>query len=231
MGAFLDHLGGDGATSVAPGAARRGGGGEPTSIFHGQRLDYDMILELIPPGASVLDLGCGSGGAAAAGCASAATRALVGVELDERRRARLRRARPRRRPADLEQGLAPFADGQFDVVVLSQTLQAVVDTEGIIDEMLRVGRPGIVSFPNFAYRTLRRMLAEEGRAPKAGRRRTSFEWYNTPNRRFPSIADFEEFCARQGHPHATARCTSTANPAHWIDRRSEPATPTWRFSC
>ena len=121
----------------------------------------------------------------------------VGVELDERAVLACVECGLDVVQRDLEDGLSPFTDGQFDVVVLSQTLQAVTDTEGIIDEMLRVGRLGIVSFPNFAYHELRRMLAEEGRSPKA-RGPYHFEWYNTPNRRFPSIADFEEFCARRG---------------------------------
>ena len=80
--------------------------------------------------------------------------------------------------------------------MLSQTLQAVHDVEGVIAEMLRVGRICIVSFPNFAYHKLRRMLAEEGRAPKsAGLLR--YEWYNTPNIRFFTIADFESSAARR----------------------------------
>jgi homoserine O-acetyltransferase len=102
---------------------------------------------------------------------------------------------------DLEHGLSPFTDGQFDVVVLSQTLQSIVDTEGIIDEMLRVGRAAIVSFTNFAYHKIRKMLFEKGRSPKA-EGVYQFDWYNTPNRRFPSIADVEDFCARKRiHTH------------------------------
>jgi homoserine O-acetyltransferase/O-succinyltransferase len=62
--------------------------------------------------------------------------------------------------------------------------------------MLRVGRTCIVSIPNFAYHRLRRMLAEEGRAPKAGGV-LHYEWYNTPNIRFFSIADFEDFCRKK----------------------------------
>lgn len=76
-------------------------------------------------------------------------------------------------------------------------MQSIVDTEGIINELLRVGRSCIVSFPNFAYHKLRKMLYEEGRSPKA-EGVYQFEWYNTPNRRFPSIADVEGFCASRG---------------------------------
>ena len=94
---------------------------------------------------------------------------------------------------DLNAGLGAFRDNQFDVVVLSQTMQAVENTERVIDEMLRVGRKAIVCFSNFAYHKLRRMLFEDGLSPKASGP-YHYEWYNTPNRRFPTIADFEAFC-------------------------------------
>jgi methionine biosynthesis protein MetW len=78
-------------------------------------------------------------------------------------------------------------------VVLSQTLQAVHDVQGVIAEILRVGRTGIVSFPNLAYHKLRRVLADEGRAPRAlGRLHDN--WYDTGDIRFLSITDFETFC-------------------------------------
>jgi homoserine O-acetyltransferase len=189
--AFLGHLGTEPpAGSVDTAAARR------TSIFHGNRLDYDMIVELIAPGASVLDLGCGSGELLARLRDRGHAR-LVGVELDEEVILACVRRRIDVVQADLEKGLSGFSDGQFDVVVLSQTLQSIIDTEGIVDEMLRVGRAGIVSFPNFGYHKLRKMLYEEGRSPKA-EGPFHFEWYNTPNRRFPTIADVEEFCASKG---------------------------------
>jgi methionine biosynthesis protein MetW len=99
--------------------------------------------------------------------------------------------------ADLNSGLAPFPDSQFDYVVLSHTLQAVRDVERLITDMLRVGRRSIVSFPNFAYHKLRAMLNELGRSPvSSGLLR--YQWYDTPNIRFFTIADFEEFCAQRG---------------------------------
>jgi methionine biosynthesis protein MetW len=87
--------------------------------------------------------------------------------------------------------------------VLSQTLQAVYDVEAVINEMLRVGRTGIVSFPNFAYHKLRRMLAENGRAPRSAGV-LHYEWYDTPNIRFLTIADFDDFC-RHKHIHVHRR--------------------------
>ena len=99
--------------------------------------------------------------------------------------------------ADLNKGLAAFADGQFDIVVLSQTLQTVLDAPRVLHDMLRVGRRGIVSFPNVAYRKLRAELAEHGRAPRV-HAEYGFQWHNTPYVRSLSIADFEEFCRQQG---------------------------------
>jgi methionine biosynthesis protein MetW len=95
--------------------------------------------------------------------------------------------------ADLNKGLGVFATGQFDCVVLSQTLQAVQDVEGVLTEMVRIGKTCIVSIPNFGYHRLRKMLAETGRAPKSAGV-LHYEWYNTPNIRFFTIADFEDFC-------------------------------------
>jgi methionine biosynthesis protein MetW len=89
--------------------------------------------------------------------------------------------------------LRPFADKQFDCVVLSQTLQAVKDVEGVIAEMLRVGSTCIVSFPNLAFYRFRQILAEDGRAPR-GYGWLKDKWYNTADIRFLSIADSETFC-------------------------------------
>lgn len=164
----------------------------PTSIFRQQRLDYDRIAELIPAKTAVLDLGCGTG-TLLARLKRERHRHLLGVELDERSiLAGIRRDLDIVQ-TDLDKGLSCFSDWQFDYIVLSQTLQAVKDVELVINEMLRVGRTCILSFPNFAYKKLRQMLAEEGRSPKAGGV-LRYEWYNTPNRRFFSMADFDDYC-------------------------------------
>ncbi|HYB91591.1 MAG TPA: homoserine O-acetyltransferase [Candidatus Binataceae bacterium] len=175
----------------------------PTSLFHPQRhrLDYDRIIELIPPGASVLDLGCGSGGLLAR-IKEANRHRLVGVELDEHAVVSGIHRGLDIVQADLNKGLGLFADHQFDWIVLSQTLQAVRDVDGVIAEILRVGRQCIVSFPNLAFHRLRRILADEGRAPRAyGWMRD--KWYDTPDIRFLSISDFESFCREKDiHIHS-----------------------------
>lgn len=163
----------------------------PNSIFRQHRLDYDRIMELLPAGASVLDLGCGAGGLLAR-LKELNHRRLAGVELDEQKIVTCVSRGLDVIQADLNHAL-PFSDREFDCVIVSQTLQTVYDVEALLRETMRVGKTCIVSIPNFAYHRLRRMLVEEGRAPKAPGV-LHYEWYNTPNIRFFTIADFEDFC-------------------------------------
>ncbi len=167
-----------------------------TSIFEHRRLDYDTILDLIPPEASVLDLGCGTGELLAR-LRDRNHHQIMGIEWDEQAIVACIRRGLDVVQTDLNKGLAAFADGQFDIVVLSQTLQTVLDAPRVLRDMLRVGRRGIVSFPNVAYRKLRAELAEQGRAPRV-HAEYGFQWHNTPYVRSLSISDFEEFCRQQG---------------------------------
>ena len=185
---FINHL--------APSTQTPAPASPPTTAPAGallqHRLDHDCILDLVPAGARVLDLGCGSGTLIERlrrdrGCR------VMGVELDERNLVACVDRGLDVVQVDLNRGLRAFSTGEFDFVILSQTLQAVSDVEGLVTEMLRVGRTVIVSIPNFAYHRLRRMLAEDGRAPKSSGV-LRHEWYNTPNIRFFTIADFEDFC-------------------------------------
>lgn len=187
----------------------------PTSIFHRRRLDYDLIASLIEPGQRVLDLGCGDGELLAR-LAARGHRRSVGVELDPRAVVVSVGRGLDVIQADLEHGLPGFRDGQFDVAVLSQTLQSVTDTERLLDEMLRVARRAIVSFPNFAFRELRAMLWYEGRSPKT-RGAYGYDWWNTPNRRFPSLLDVEELCARRGIAVARRVAIDSATGTQVVD--------------
>ena len=99
--------------------------------------------------------------------------------------------------ADLNEGLSIFGDKSFDCVTLSRTLQTVRNVDRVVEDMLRVGRRCVVSFPNFGYKPLREMLYAHGKAPEApGLLR--YKWYNTPNIRFFSITDFQEYCREKG---------------------------------
>jgi homoserine O-acetyltransferase len=169
----------------------------PTSIFGAKRLDYDLLSELIEPDASVLDVGCGRGGLLKR-LTQRGHRYLVGVELDEQAILTCLRRGLDVIQADLNEGLPDFADRQFDCVVLSQTLQSIVRTEAVVDAVLRVGRRCIISFPNFAHRRIRQALHEQGRSPVTESGPLSHAWYNTPNRRFLSVLDWQEFCTARG---------------------------------
>lgn len=190
--AFLDQLG----TARRERVSVQEGAHGPTSIFHQHRLDYDRIVELVPAGATVLDLGCGPGSLLAR-LREGDHRRLVGVELDEKNILACIGRGLDVLQMDVNKELGAFGTGQFDCVILSRTLQAVYDVERVLTEMLRIGRTCVVSIPNFAYHRLTRMLAEEGRAPKSGGV-LRYEWYNTPNIRFFTIADFEDFCRTKG---------------------------------
>ena len=94
---------------------------------------------------------------------------------------------------NLESGMAEIADQSFDIVILSQTLQAMKRTEAVVADMLRVGREAIVTFPNFGYWKHRTQIALGGRMPVSDD--LPYQWYDTPNVHLFTIADFESFCA------------------------------------
>ena len=185
-GFFLNLLGDDISVGSEP------TNHSPTSIFHhSRRMDYELITELIPPEASVLDLGCGSGGLLDS-LKQRGNTLLQGVELTEENILACVRGGFDVVHDDLNEGLSFFSDDQFDFVVLSRTLQAVGNVELVVDEMLRVGKRCIVSVPNFAYHKLVDMLVKTGRSPEAGL--LHYKWYNTPNIRILTLNDFTDFC-------------------------------------
>ncbi len=169
---------------------------EPTSIFYADRLDYEVILRLVPEGSSILDLGCGNGELLSI-LRDRGHERLLGVERDAKEVAQAISLGLDVLHADLDRGLAAIPDRGFDVALLSQTLQSIVDVAFVLDEVVRVARRAIVSFPNFAHAPMREMFMREGRLPKE-EGPYAHEWFDTPNRRFPSILDFEELCATRG---------------------------------
>ena len=171
-------------------AGARGNG----AAKNGARADFEAIAAWIRPGASVLDLGCGDG-ALLAYLKKTRNIAGYGVEIDPAKIAAGVRNGVNVVQADLEADLSLFADASFDHVILSQTLQAMKHTESIVAEMLRVGREGIVTFPNFAYWRYRLQVLA-GRMPVADS--LPYQWYETPNIHLCSIADFESFCRHRG---------------------------------
>lgn len=158
------------------------------------RPDFDVIAGWIEPGHKVLDLGCGDGSLLKH---LIDTRGVQGwgVEIEDANILAAIRQGINVIQGNLEKGLDEFADQAFDHVVLSRTLQTVRHTEGILREMLRVGREAVVSFPNFAYwKNLRSVL--DGRMPVS--EDLPYQWYDSPNVRFFTLLDFEALCTQMG---------------------------------
>ncbi|MEZ0232480.1 MAG: methionine biosynthesis protein MetW [Methylophilaceae bacterium] len=157
-----------------------------------KRRDFALIAKWIGAGAKVLDLGCGDGALLGYLRDTLEVRGY-GVEKDDANWLASMQNNIDVIQMDLEAGLSGFDDKSFDVVILSQTLQAVQNTEGIIQEMLRVGREAIVTFPNFGYWPLRSQLIA-GQMPVS--ENLPYQWYDTPNVHLCTIKDFDEFCEK-----------------------------------
>jgi len=154
------------------------------------RHDFALIAKWIAPNSKVLDLGCGDGDLLDYLRDTKQVKGY-GVEKDDASWLTCMKNGIDVIQMDLEAGLSGFEAQSFDVVVLSQTLQAVQNTEGIVREMLRVGREAIVTFPNFGYWRHRYQLIA-GQMPVS--KNLPYEWYDTPNVHLCTIKDFDEFC-------------------------------------
>jgi methionine biosynthesis protein MetW len=159
-----------------------------------QRFDFQLIASWIPPGSRVLDLGCGDG-ALLRELWRAREAPGYGVEIDDDSVLACVANDVNVLQVDLESGLSLFADGSFDCVILSETLQTIRRTEFLMREMLRVGREVIVSFPNFGHWRARLQVLQ-GRMPVS--EALPYEWYETPNVHHCTMHDFEELCRRLG---------------------------------
>lgn len=158
------------------------------------RPDLALIADWIAPRSHVLDLGCGEG-VLLAHLQRAKAITGYGVDFDVANIVACVEHGVNAIQADLETGLAEFGDASFDTVVLSQTIQAMRHTEAILNEMLRVGREAIVSFPNFGYWRNRWQILL-GRMPVSDA--MPYQWYDTPNIHWCMLGDFEALCAKNG---------------------------------
>ncbi len=159
------------------------------------RSDFAVISEIIEPRSRVLDLGCGEGELLEWLARNKAVDAR-GVELSG---AKVQRAIARGVSvfqSDIVQALADYPDQAFDYVILSQTLQETFRPRQVLREMLRVGRRGIVAFPNFGHWTVRLSMLWTGRAPRT--KLFPYEWYESPNIHFLTVDDFENLARAEG---------------------------------
>ncbi len=157
------------------------------------RPEFAKIADWVSHGARVLDLGCGDGSLLHYLQTQRNIRGY-GVEINDDKIFACLRHGVNVIQADLESGLQAFDSGSFDYVILSQTLQAMRQTEEVILEMLRIGQQAIVTFPNFAHWRHRWDILR-GHMPVS--KAIPYQWYNTPNIHFCTINDFELFCAQR----------------------------------
>jgi len=156
------------------------------------RPDFALITNWVQTKAKVLDLGCGDGTLLTHLHETLETTGY-GIEKDDTNWLAALKNGVDVIQMNLEEGLSGFEDQSFDTVILSQTLQAMHNTESIVQEMLRVGREVIVTFPNFGY-WRNRMQITFGTMPVS--KSLPYQWYDTPNVHLCTINDFDDFCVQ-----------------------------------
>lgn len=159
------------------------------------RFDLQVIASWIKPGSKVLDLGCGEGDLLHYLKESRQVEG-TGIEMVEAKVLRGIEKGLTVLQGDITQEVEDYAANTFDYVILSQTLQQVYAPAQLLNTLLSIGRQVVVSFPNFTHWKNRWQLGWQGRAPIS--KQLPFEWYNTPNIRVISIADFQRFVKKMG---------------------------------
>jgi methionine biosynthesis protein MetW len=160
------------------------------------RADLSIIADLVNPGARVLDLGCGDGELLAHLMKNKSVNGY-GLEIDPDKITTCIRSGVNVIEQNLDAGLSNFADDSFDMVVMTETLQAVKAPVQMLEEMLRIGRECIVTFPNFGHWRCRLYLAARGRMPVS--EHLPHSWYDTPNIHLCTFLDFERLCQTLGY--------------------------------
>lgn len=160
----------------------------------GKTLNYSQITKLVPKGAKILDLGCGDGYLFKK-LVNEKNVTGVGIEINEDEAIKAIEKGLSVIQGDIDKGLKQFFDKSFDYAILNQTVQSTDRPDYVIEEMLRVSKCAIVSFPNFAYWRVRFYLFFKGKMPKS--KALPYEWYNTPNIHLNTIEDFFEFCKKR----------------------------------
>ncbi|MFQ3243661.1 MAG: methionine biosynthesis protein MetW [Arenicella sp.] len=159
------------------------------------RYDHQIISDWVAPGSRVIDLGCGNG-SLLKHLQSSKNVAGYGVELNPAMMDQCIDNDINVIQFNLDQGLGHFDSDSFDTVILSLTLQAMRKPLPLLEEMLRVGRQGIVTFPNFAHWRNRWQIAVGGSMPVSDE--LPYKWYDTPNIHLCTLNDFHQLCDQLG---------------------------------
>lgn len=163
-------------------------------LSNGLRLNYSIITDIVDSGAKVLDLGCGDGTLLAQLVEEKSVKGR-GVEIDQDLVISSLEKGLSVIQGDIDAGLKEFDSKEYDWVILNQTLQSTEKPDFVIEEMMRVGKKAVVSFPNFAYWRIRFYLFFTGHMPKS--KVLPFEWFNTPNIHLLTVNDFYHFCKKR----------------------------------
>lgn len=182
------------------------------------RPDLAFIADWVPRGSHVLDMGCGDGVMLNYLCTDKACTGY-GVEIADDQVLQSTQRGVNVIQQDIEHGLAIFGDHTFDIVLCLSALQMMENVEGVLRDIARVGGDAIVSFPNFAYWEHRLALLR-GHMPVS--KELPFQWYDTPNLRCTTIADFGDFANQVGLQVKDCIALHEGRPVHWL--------PNWRGS-
>ena len=156
--------------------------------------EFNKIAKLIAKNSKVIDVGCGDGELMKY-IYENITNDIRGLELSKHNVQKCIEKGLTVIEGDAEKDLKQFPESSFDYVILSQTLQAFLDPENVINELLRIGKKAIVTIPNFGYWKVRLHLLFKGTMPIT--KNLPNEWYNTPNLHMCTIKDFSNFCSKK----------------------------------
>lgn len=176
------------------------------------RPDLDIIQNWIKTGSRVLDLGCGDGTLLHFLKTTKDVRE-IGLEIDAHNIERCIENGINVIEQNIDQGLSNFQSNSFDTVLLAQTLQALSNPDVLLDEMLRIGTNGIVTFPNFGNWKCRLYLSSRGRMPVS--KFMPHQWYNTPNIHFCTVKDFDALCSEKGIRVLTRTVVDSQHQGSW----------------
>lgn len=159
------------------------------------RIDHSIVVDWAKPQTRVLDLGCGDGTLLSELIEHKNIHGY-GIEIDEENILRCIEKQLNVIDQDIEKGLNNFDENSFDTVIMSQAIQTLQRPDKALEDMLRIGRECVITFPNFGHWKARLQLALNGRMPVSDI--LPYEWYNTPNIHFCTFQDFDELCESLG---------------------------------